>query len=114
VWERLGRPREACAQWIRAARWRNQADDPAWKRSVACVRRDAGAGDWRDIRAYALGLAPPERREALAAEAGCGRPASPDAASNRDRRHPPADCGPRRRHRAERRGPVRLEVTGAE
>ena len=24
VWEQLGRPREACAQWIRAARWRDQ------------------------------------------------------------------------------------------
>jgi hypothetical protein len=68
VWERLGRPREACAQWIKAARWRNQADDPAWRKAVACAQRDPGAGDWRSIREYALGLASPERREALAAE----------------------------------------------
>jgi tetratricopeptide (TPR) repeat protein len=27
VWERLGRPREACAQWIRAARWRDNPED---------------------------------------------------------------------------------------
>ena len=68
VWDRLGRPREACAQWIRAARWRNQAEDPTWRNAVACARRDPGAGDWQSIREYALGLSPPERREALAAE----------------------------------------------
>lgn len=103
VWERLGRPREACAQWIRAARWRNQATDPAWRNSVACTRRDLGAGDWRDIRDYVLGLAPPEQREALAAEldaAGQPKPAPvpPPApapvTSTRDGGAGPSGAGP--------------------
>jgi hypothetical protein len=68
VWERVGRPREACASWIRAARWRNQAEDAAWKKAVACARKDPGAGDWKEVRDYALSLAPAERRETLAAE----------------------------------------------
>jgi len=82
VWERLGRVREACAQWIRAARWRDQADDPAWRKSVACARRDPGAGNWQSIRDYAVNLAPAERRAALAAEleaAGAPPPATPAA-----------------------------------
>jgi tetratricopeptide (TPR) repeat protein len=67
VWERLGRPREACAQWIRAARWRDDAEDPTWRTAVACARHDPGAGDWREIRGYVLARARPERRAALAA-----------------------------------------------
>jgi hypothetical protein len=67
VWERVGRPREACAQWIRAARWRDDAQDPNWRKAIACARRDPAAGDWREIRAYVLGRARPEERDALAA-----------------------------------------------
>jgi hypothetical protein len=66
VWERLGRPREACAQWIRAARWRDDAADPNWHRAISCARKDPGAGDWREIRAYVLGRARPEDRATLA------------------------------------------------
>jgi hypothetical protein len=66
VWERLGRPREACAQWIRAARWRDEAADPTWRKAIACARKDPGAGDWREIRAYVLERARPEDRAALA------------------------------------------------
>jgi hypothetical protein len=67
VWERLGRGREACAQWIRAARWRDDAEDPNWRKAISCARRDPGVGDWREIRGYVLGRARPERRAALAA-----------------------------------------------
>jgi hypothetical protein len=67
IWERLGRRREACAQWVRAARWRDDAEDPTWRRAIACTRRDPGVGDWREIRAYVLGRARPERRAALSA-----------------------------------------------
>jgi tetratricopeptide (TPR) repeat protein len=67
VWERLGRGREACAQWIHAARWRDDAEDPTWRKAISCARRDPGAGDWREIRKYVLGRARPERRAALAA-----------------------------------------------
>jgi hypothetical protein len=67
VWDRLGRPREACAQWIRAARWRDRPGDPLWRTAIACARRDPGAGDWRAIRAYVLDRARPEERDALAA-----------------------------------------------
>ncbi|HEY5089288.1 MAG TPA: hypothetical protein VIK30_04930 [Polyangia bacterium] len=67
VWDRLGRPREACAQWIRAARWRDEAADPNWLKAISCTRKDPGAGDWREIRAYVLGRARPEERDALAA-----------------------------------------------
>jgi len=67
VWDRLGRPREACAQWIRAARWRDDATDPNWRKAVACARKDPGAGDWREIRSYALSRARPEDRAALTA-----------------------------------------------
>ena len=66
VWEHLGRTREACAQWIRAARWRDDAEDPNWLRAVSCTRKDPGAGNWREIRAYVLGRARPEERDALA------------------------------------------------
>ncbi len=67
VWERLGRPREACAQWIRAARWRDQPEDPLWLKAITCARSDPGAGSWQEIRAYVLGRARPDRRQALAA-----------------------------------------------
>lgn len=67
VWERLGRPREACAQWIRAARWRDEPADPLWVRAIACARNDPGAGSWQEIRAYVLARAKPEQRAALAA-----------------------------------------------
>jgi hypothetical protein len=77
VWERLGRPREACAQWIRAARWRDDPEDPAWRKAYTCTRRDPGAGDAKAIRDYVISRARPERREALAAELE-GRPAAVD------------------------------------
>ena len=67
VWERLGRAREACAQWMRAAKWRDDAEDPTWRKAISCARRDPGAGDWREIRGYVLSRARPERRAALAA-----------------------------------------------
>jgi hypothetical protein len=67
VWQRVGRPREACAQWIRAARWRDQPEDPLWLKAITCARNDPGAGSWQDIRAYVLGRARPEQRTALAA-----------------------------------------------
>src|SRR5262249_5224299 len=73
VWDRLGRPREACAQWIRAARWRDDPEDPIWRTALACARRDPGAGDARAIRDYVIGRARPERREAIAAALD-GRP----------------------------------------
>jgi len=66
VWERLGRPREACAQWIRAARWRDEPADPLWLKAISCARKDPGAGSWQEIRAYVLARARPEQRETLA------------------------------------------------
>ncbi|MES1209828.1 MAG: hypothetical protein ABUS79_28160, partial [Pseudomonadota bacterium] len=66
VWEQVGRPREACAQWIRAARWRDQPEDPLWLKAIACTRRDPGAGDWREIRAYVLDRTPPDERDEAA------------------------------------------------
>jgi hypothetical protein len=67
VWERLRRPREACAHWIRAARWRDDPEDATWRKAIDCTRADPGAGDWREIRGYVLLRARPDRREALAA-----------------------------------------------
>jgi len=75
IWERVGRPREACAQWIRAARWRDQPHDagwaaqglPLWVKAVSCARRDPGAGDWQEIRSYVLDRAPAEERDQIAA-----------------------------------------------
>jgi hypothetical protein len=77
VWERVGRPREACAQWIRAARWRDDPEDPVWRTAYACARRDPGAGDAKAIRDYVVSRARPERREALAAALE-GSPATAD------------------------------------
>ena len=74
VWERVGRPREACAQWIRAARWRDDPEDPMWGKALACARKDPGAGDAKAIRDYVVSRARPERREAVAAGLD-GRPA---------------------------------------
>ena len=79
IWERVGRLRDACAQWIRAARWRDDPEDPAWVKATACARRDPGAADWREIRDYVLARARPGQRDALAAALD-GRP-------------PPADGG---------------------
>ena len=73
VWEKIGRPREACAQWIRAARWRDDPEDPIWRTAIACARRDPGAGDAKAIRDYVVSRARAERREAIAAELD-GRP----------------------------------------
>ena len=77
VWERLARPREACAQWIRAARWRDDPEDPVWRKAYACARRDPGAGDAKAIRDYVISRARPERRDVLAAELE-GRPPAVD------------------------------------
>jgi hypothetical protein len=67
IWERVGQVRHSCAAWLRAARWRDEPDDPAWGRAIACMRRDAGAGDWRPVLRYVLDRTPPERRAAVAA-----------------------------------------------
>jgi tetratricopeptide (TPR) repeat protein len=75
VWDRIRRPREACAQWIRAARWRDDPEDPVWRTALACARLDPGAGDAKAIRDYVLSRARPERRDAIAAELD-GRPPS--------------------------------------
>jgi hypothetical protein len=94
VWEQLGRPREACAQWIRAARWRDEPADPLWRKAIACAQKDPGAGSWQEIRAYVLARARPERRETLAAALD-GRPppaavdAGPDGSPSTA-----ADAGP--------------------
>jgi tetratricopeptide (TPR) repeat protein len=96
VWDKLGRTREACAQWIRAARWRDDPEDPAWREAVACSRRDPGAGDWQAIRAYVLGRARPDRREAIAAaldgQAAAALPVAPGAGrASEPAPAPPAD-----------------------
>ena len=70
VWERVGRPREACAQWIRAARWRDDPEDPVWRKALACARRDPGAGDPKAIRDYVVSRARPERRDGDRRRAG--------------------------------------------
>jgi tetratricopeptide (TPR) repeat protein len=81
IWDQLGRPREACAQWIRAARWRDQPADALWVKAISCARKDPGAGSWQEIRAYVLGRARPEQRDALAAALdGRPPPAPVDAA----------------------------------
>jgi len=67
VWERVGRLRDACGQRVRAARWRDDPEDPMWRAAIACTRRDPGAGDWRGIRQYVLERAPADRRAAIAA-----------------------------------------------
>lgn len=67
VWETLGRTRPGCAAWVRAARWSDDPEDPAWDKAVACARKDPGAGSWRQIRDYVVSRAPPERRNAVAA-----------------------------------------------
>jgi hypothetical protein len=72
VWERAGRPRDACVQRVRAARWRDDPEDPLWRPAIACTRSDPGAGDWRAIRQYVLDRAPADRREALAATLDSG------------------------------------------
>lgn len=99
VWERLGRGREACAAWIRAARWRDDAEDLGWRKAITCSRKDPGAGDWRAIRDYVVARAVPERREAIASEleallaegAGPSPPATGDAGAPDGRS--PADAG---------------------
>lgn len=88
IWERVGRARDACVQRVRAARWRDDPEDPIWRAVIACTRRDPGAGDWRGIREYVLEKAAPERRAAVAAslDAPEGRLASErDQATTRDR-----------------------------
>jgi len=89
VWERVGRPREACAQWIRAARWRDQPEDALWVKAVSCARRDPGAGDWQEIRAYVLGRALPERRDAVAAALDGTPPPVPVLDAGADGARPP-------------------------
>jgi len=85
VWEQLGRPREACAQWIRAARWRDEPADPLWLRAISCARKDPGAGSWQEIRAYVLVRARPEQRDSLAAALdGRPPPATVDAGASAD------------------------------
>jgi hypothetical protein len=67
VWERVGRPREACVMHVRAARWRDDPEDPIWRRAIACTRQDPGVGDWQAIRQYVLARASADRRAAVAA-----------------------------------------------
>jgi tetratricopeptide (TPR) repeat protein len=66
VWERLGKRREACVQWIRAARWRDEPEDPTWLTAITCARREPDVASWKEIRAYVLARARPDRRAALA------------------------------------------------
>ena len=73
IWERVGRPREACAQWIKAARWRDEPADPLWLKAVSCARRDPGAADWREIRAYVLDRTPADQRDDIAAQLDAAR-----------------------------------------
>ena len=77
VWARLGRVREACAQRLRAARWRDDPEDPEWRAAISCARRDPGVADWRQIRTYVLTRARPDRRAALATSLDA--PDAPDA-----------------------------------
>ena len=96
VWEQLGRPREACAQWIRAARWRDEPSDPLWGKAISCARKDPGAGSWEEIRNYVLGRARPEQRKGLAAALdGTPAPLAVDAGTGADAR-PGADAVPGR------------------
>ncbi len=67
LWERAGRPQEACRAWDALARWRGDPEDPAWARVVACLRRAPGLGDARALRAHLLERVPAARRAALAA-----------------------------------------------
>jgi len=90
VWEQLRRPREACAQWIRAARWRDEPADPLWAKAIACARNDPGAGSWQEIRAYVLARARPEQRAVLAATLD-GRP--PPVANDAGTGDADADAG---------------------
>ena len=82
VWDRLGRPREACAQWICAARWRDDPEDPVWRSAFDCARRDPGAGDAKAIRDYVISRAWPGGARGLAAELE-GRPAIVDGGAAR-------------------------------
>jgi tetratricopeptide (TPR) repeat protein len=66
VWEGLGRGREACVSWLRAARWRDVPDDPTWRTAIACARANPGVADPREIRDYVLARAAPARRAAVA------------------------------------------------
>jgi tetratricopeptide (TPR) repeat protein len=93
VWEKIGRPREACAQWIRAARWRDDPDDPTWRSAIACARRDPGAGDAKAIRDYVVSRARPERRDAIAAELDGRPPLAPDGGAAPDGDAPASDGG---------------------
>jgi hypothetical protein len=94
VWDQLGRPREACAQWIRAARWRDQPTDPLWVKAISCAREDPGAGSWQEIRAYVLGRARPEQRDALAAALdGRPEPVAVDGAAPVERARADAGSG---------------------
>jgi tetratricopeptide (TPR) repeat protein len=94
VWDQLGRPREACAQWIRAARWRDQPTDPLWLKAISCARKDPGAGSWQEIRAYVLGRARPEQRESLAAALDGRPPPVAGEAAAADAARPAADAAP--------------------
>jgi tetratricopeptide (TPR) repeat protein len=67
VWEGLGRGREACVSWLRAARWRDLPDDPTWRTAIACARANPGVADPREIRDYVLARAAPADRAAVAA-----------------------------------------------
>jgi hypothetical protein len=81
VWERVGRPREACVMHVRAARWRDDPEDPIWRQAIACTRHDPGAGDWYAIRQYVLERAPADRRAAVAAALDAPATAAPAARS---------------------------------
>jgi hypothetical protein len=65
TWERLDRPRDACVNWLRAARWRDDPEDPTWRTGITCARRLPGIADPAEIRAYVLARAVPTRRAAL-------------------------------------------------
>ena len=98
VWIRVGQARLACVAWLRAARWRDDLDDPAWRRAIDCTRGDPGAGDWRAIRRYVLDRAPGGRRAEIAAalDATAEAPPAPlsaPASAPRQERPIPCDNG---------------------
>jgi tetratricopeptide (TPR) repeat protein len=67
AWEGLGKGREACVSWLRAARWRDVPDDPTWRTALTCARAHPGVADPREIRDYVLARATPTQRASVAA-----------------------------------------------
>ena len=90
VWERLGRPREACAQWIRAARWRDEAEDPLWLQAPSPARATIPAPE------TGRRSAPTSWRAPTGAAGGAGRSARRRPAGEPQRRRRRGVTGERR------------------